>query len=29
LGVAILMGGGPSMMYSAEALAAFKEFYAL
>ncbi|GHT91024.1 alkyl hydroperoxide reductase AhpD [Betaproteobacteria bacterium] len=28
LGVAVLMGGGPSMMYSAEALAAFKEFNA-
>ena len=26
LGVAILMGGGPSVMYAANALSAFKEF---
>lgn len=26
LGVAIYMGGGPSMMYAANAMAAFKEF---
>ena len=26
LGVCIVMGGGPSMMYAAEAVAAFEEF---
>ncbi len=26
MGVAVYMGGGPSLMYSAKALAAFKEF---
>ncbi|TXD96040.1 carboxymuconolactone decarboxylase family protein [Psychrobacter frigidicola] len=26
LGVCVAMGGGPSMMYAAEAIAAFKEF---
>lgn len=29
LGVAVYMGGGPSLMYSASALSAFKEFQAL
>ncbi len=28
LGMAVYMGGGPSLMYSANALAAFKEFQA-
>lgn len=28
LGMAVYMGGGPSLMYSANALAAFKEFLA-
>lgn len=29
LGMAVYMGGGPSLMYAAEALAAFEEFAAL
>jgi AhpD family alkylhydroperoxidase len=28
LGVAVYMGGGPSLMYSADALTAFEEFHA-
>lgn len=28
LGVAVYMGGGPSLMYAAEALAAYDEFFA-
>jgi len=28
LGVAVYMGGGPSLMYAANALAAFEEFSA-
>ena len=26
IGVAVMMGGGPSLMYGAHAIAAFKEF---